>query len=665
MSSTRQGSSDHAQDRINITLSDHGASQTLICPRGITGTDLLSRAAETSAPAGKPSAPSPPFAMKVNGELKDLHTPLTQNATVEWLTFDTPEGREVYRHSSAHLLAQAVKRLFPGAKLAIGPPIEEGFYYDIDYERPFTPDDLVKLEAAINDVIQADLPITRHELPSAKAVEFFTKRGEPYKVELIRDFQVPTVSYYEQGDFIDLCEGPHLPSTGRMGSIKLLSVAGAYWRGDEKNPMLQRIYGTSFPTADALQAHLTRLEQLKQRDHRKLGRELDLFSIQETIGPGLILWHPKGAAIRQQIEAFWKRLHEEHGYQFVYTPHVARLDLWKTSGHVDFYRENMFPPMEIEGADYELKPMNCPFHLLIYQSHLRSYRDLPIRFAELGTVYRFERSGVLHGLLRVRGFTQDDAHIFCRPDQVEEEISRVLELTTTLLGAFGFHEYDIYLSTRPEHYVGTLEHWEAAQAALSTALTRRKLAYQIDPGEGVFYGPKIDIKVKDQFGRAWQCATVQVDFNLPERFKLAYRGEDSREHAPIMIHRALMGSLERFFGILIEHYGGAFPTWLAPVQAMVIPISEAQAAYADSIAERLRGRQIRVEIDRRNEKMGLKIRDAQLQKIPYMIVIGGREQEQQTVSLRLRSGEQIAALPIDALLDRLSREIAEHGPSTI
>jgi len=475
---------------------------------------------------------------------------------------------------------------------------------------------------------------------------------------------VPTVSYYEQGDFIDLCEGPHLPSTGQMGSVKLLSVAGAYWRGEEKNRMLQRIYGTSFPNADALQAHLSRLEQLKLRDHRKVGRELDLFSIQDTIGPGLILWHPKGAAIRQQIEAFWKTLHEEHGYQFVYTPHVARLDLWRTSGHVDFYRENMFPPMEIEGAEYELKPMNCPFHLLIYQSHLRSYRELPIRFAELGTVYRYERSGVLHGLMRVRGFTQDDAHIFCRADQVEEEISRVLELTTTLLGAFGFHESDIYLSTRPAHYVGTLEHWEAATTALSAALTRRKLAYQIDPGEGVFYGPKIDIKVKDHFGRAWQCATVQVDFNLPERFGLAYRGEDSREHAPIMIHRALMGSLERFFGILIEHYGGAFPTWLAPVQAVVIPIGEAHAGYAELVEGRLRSRQIRVEVDRRNEKMGLKIRDAQLQKVPYMIIVGGREQEQHTVSLRLRSGEQIAALNVDELVDRLTREIAERRSST-
>jgi len=661
MSSTRQRSSQHAQDQIRITISNRRMPQTLTCPRGITGDELLSRAA---APEGSSSTPFAPFAMKVDGRPMDLHASLQHDATVEWLTFDTPDGKEVYRHSSAHILAQAVKRLFPGAKLAIGPPIEDGFYYDIEYERPFTPDDLAKLESVIVEIIKADLPIARHEIPSTEAEQLFTTRREPYKVELIRDFQVPTVSYYEQGDFIDLCEGPHLPSTGRMGAVKLLSVAGAYWRGDEKNRMLQRIYGTSFPTADALQTHLTRLEQLKQRDHRKLGRELDLFSIQETVGPGLILWHPKGAAVRQQIEAFWKRLHEEHGYQFVYTPHVARLDLWKTSGHVDFYRDNMFPSMEIEGAEYELKPMNCPFHLLIYQSHLRSYRDLPIRFTELGTVYRYERSGVLHGLLRVRGFTQDDAHIFCRADQVEGEISRVLELTTTLLGAFGFHDYDIYLSTRPAQYVGTLEHWEAATAALSAALTHRKLAYQVDPGEGVFYGPKIDIKVKDQFGRAWQCATVQVDFNLPERFGLAFRGEDSQEHAPIMIHRALMGSLERFFGILIEHYGGAFPTWLAPVQAVVIPVGDTHAPYAETVAGRLRDGRIRVVVDRRNEKMGLKIREAQLQKIPYMIVVGGREQEQQTVSLRLRSGEQIASLPIDALLDRLTREIEQRGPAT-
>ena len=663
MPSTRQRASDHAQDQISITLDDHRAPQTLTCPRGITGDDLLSRATGSTAGATS-STPFAPFAMKVNGELKDLHTPLVQDASVAWLTFDSPEGKEVYRHSSAHLLAQAVKRLFPGAKLAIGPPIEDGFYYDIDYERPFTPDDLAKLEKVMAEIIQADLPIKRHELPSDKASQLFTDRQEPYKAELIRDFHVPTVSYYEQGDFIDLCEGPHLPSTGRMGAVKLLSVAGAYWRGDEKNRMLQRIYGTSFPTADALQAHLTRLEQLKQRDHRKVGRELDLFSIQETIGPGLILWHPKGAAIRQQIEAFWRELHEKHDYQFVYTPHVARLDLWKTSGHVDFYRENMFPPMEIEGADYELKPMNCPFHLLIYQNHLRSYRDLPIRLAELGTVYRFERSGVLHGLLRVRGFTQDDAHIFCRTEQVQEEIGRVLQLTKTLLGTFGFRDYDIYLSTRPERYVGEIEHWESATSALETALKQEGLAYAVDPGEGVFYGPKIDIKVKDQFGRSWQCATIQVDFNLPERFALTFRDEDSRERRPVMIHRALMGSMERFFGILIEHYGGAFPTWLAPVQAMVIPISEGQAAYAESIADRLRARQIRVEIDRRNEKMGAKIRDAQLQKIPYMIVVGGREQEQQTVSLRLRSGEQIAALSIEALINRLASDIAERRSST-
>ncbi len=601
--------------------------------------------------------------MNVNGQLKDLDAPLPDGAAVEWLTFDSPDGKEVYRHSSSHLLAQAVKQLYPSAKLAIGPPIEEGFYYDIDYDRPFTPEDLAKLESTLAELIKADLPIHRHEVSCAEAAELFSKRQEPYKVELIQEFGVPTVSYYRQGDFVDLCEGPHLPSTGRIGAIKLLSVAGAYWRGDEHNRMLQRIYGTSFPTADALKLHLERLEQLKQRDHRKLGRELDLFSISEKIGPGLVLWHPKGAIVRQEIEEFWRELHREHGYQFVYSPHVARLDLWKTSGHVDFYRENMFPPMKIEGTDYELKPMNCPFHLLIYQSHLHSYRELPIRLAELGTVYRYERSGVLHGLLRVRGFTQDDAHIFCRPDQTEEEISRVLQLTTTLLGTFGFRDYDIYLSTRPAHYVGTVERWDAATAALSAALTRQGLSYAVDPGEGVFYGPKIDIKVKDQFGRAWQCATIQVDFNLPERFKLAFRGDDSRDQTPLMIHRALMGSLERFFGILIEHYGGAFPVWLAPVQAIIIPISTAHQPYAESVAARLRARHIRVEVDARNEKMGLKIRDAQLQKIPYMAIVGNKEQEHQTVSLRLRSGEQIADLTLDALAERMRDEIAHRRSS--
>ncbi len=681
MPSERERTPHSAQDRITITLNTPTGTETMECPTGITGEALLARAAESpnehngrrSPPVGRSGGsasvsthapPAAPFAMKVNGEPKDLQTPLLHDATVEWITFDSPDGKEIYRHSSSHLLAQAVKRLFPTAKLAIGPSIEEGFYYDIDYDRPFVPDDLTKLETTMTELIQANLPILRSEVSRAEAAALFTKRQEPYKVELISEFDVPIVSYYRQGDFIDLCEGPHLPTTGRIGTVKLLSVAGAYWRGSEKNRMLQRIYGTSFPTAEALQAHLDRLEQLKQRDHRKLGRELDLFSLQEATGPGLVLWHPKGAAIRQQIEEFWRVLHTTHGYQFVYTPHVARLDLWKTSGHVEFYRDNMFPPMEIEGIDYELKPMNCPFHLLIYQNRLRSYRDLPIRLAELGTVYRYERSGVLHGLLRVRGFTQDDAHIFCRPDQLEEEIVRVLQLTTELLGTFGFHEYDIYLSTRPDHYVGTLEHWEAATTALSTALTRQGLAYAVDPGEGVFYGPKIDLKVKDHFGRAWQCATIQVDFNLPERFALTYRGDDSHEHPPIMIHRALMGSLERFFGILIEHYGGAFPTWLAPVQAMLIPISAAQHGYAEALASTLRSAGVRVEIDQRNEKMGLKIRDAQLQKTPYMVIVGAREAERQTVSLRLRSGEQVADLSQQALIDRLREEITSRRSST-
>jgi len=574
------------------------------------------------------------------------------------------------------VMATAILRLWPDAQFAAGPPVEDGFYYDLEMKHRISPDDFAKIEEEMKKEIKANNTFERIEVGREEAQRdaksgrlggLAERPNNPSKFKLDLIQQIPEgekISYYKNGDFIDLCAGPHVMRTGNIGAFKLMSVAAAYYKGDEKGPQLQRIYGTAWFNKKDQDEYLTRLEEAKKRDHRKLGQELDLFSIQDTIGPGLILWHPKGAAIRQQIEAFWKTLHEEHGYQFVYTPHVARLDLWRTSGHVDFYRENMFPPMEIEGAEYELKPMNCPFHLLIYQSHLRSYRELPIRFAELGTVYRYERSGVLHGLMRVRGFTQDDAHIFCRADQVEEEISRVLELTTTLLGAFGFHEYDIYLSTRPAHYVGTLEHWEAATTALSAALTRRKLAYQIDPGEGVFYGPKIDIKVKDHFGRAWQCATVQVDFNLPERFGLAYRGEDSREHAPIMIHRALMGSLERFFGILIEHYGGAFPTWLAPVQAVVIPIGEAHAGYAELVEGRLRSRQIRVEVDRRNEKMGLKIRDAQLQKVPYMIIVGGREQEQHTVSLRLRSGEQIAALNVDELVDRLTREIAERRSST-
>ena len=470
------------------------------------------------------------------------------------------------------------------------------------------------------------------------------------------------MSLYRQGDFVDLCEGPHLPTTAAVAHFKLMTIAGAYWRGDEKNKMLQRIYGTSFPTKDALEAHLARLEEAKRRDHRKIGRELDLFSMTDEVGAGLVLWHPKGARIRRTIEDYWRAEHDRAGYDLVFSPHVAKLDLWRRSGHVDFYRENMFAPMDVEGVEYELKPMNCPFHIMVYKSHPRSYRDLPLRFAELGTVYRFERSGVLHGLMRVRGFTQDDAHLFCRPDQLQPEITKVLDFITAMLTAFGFPEYDVYLSTRPEKYVGALASWDLATSALQGALEAKGLRYEVDPGEGVFYGPKIDIKIKDILKRSWQCATVQVDFNFPDRFGLRYVGEDGKEHQPIMIHRALLGSLERFLGVLIEHYGGAFPTWLAPTPAIVLPIADRVHPYAHEVVRALRDHGVRAELDARNEKVGLKIREAQLAKIPYMLVVGDREAAAGTVSVRRRDGQEIPAQPIDAVAAQIRNEILNREP---
>ena len=559
-------------------------------------------------------------------------------------------------------MAQAVKRLFPGAKLAIGPAIEDGFYYDFEFDRALTPDDLEKIEATMRELARAAQPIERQDLPKADAVRFFRERGEPYKVEIIEGIPDPTVSLYRQGDFVDLCEGPHLPTTAAVAHFKLMTIAGAYWRGDEHNKMLQRIYGTSFPTKDALEAHLARLEEAKRRDHRKIGRELDLFSMTDEVGAGLVLWHPKGARIRRTIEDYWRAEHDRAGYDLVFSPHVAKLDLWRRSGHVDFYRENMFAPMDVEGVEYELKPMNCPFHIMVYKSHPRSYRDLPLRFAELGTVYRFERSGVLHGLMRVRGFTQDDAHLFCRPDQLQPEITKVLDFITAMLTAFGFPEYDVYLSTRPEKYVGALASWDLATSALQGALEAKGLRYEVDPGEGVFYGPKIDIKIKDILKRSWQCATVQVDFNFPDRFGLRYVGEDGKEHQPIMIHRALLGSLERFLGVLIEHYGGAFPTWLAPTPAVVLPIADRVHPYAHEVVRALRDHGVRAELDARNEKVGLKIREAQLAKIPYMLVVGDREAAAGTVSVRRRDGQEIPAQPIDAVAAQIRNEILNREP---
>ena len=597
------------------------------------------------------------LAAKVDGSVVDLSSPLSGSSVVEPLRFDSAEGREVYRHSSTHLMAQAVKELFPSAQLTIGPALEDSFYYDFAFERPFTPEDLQRIEERAAEIIKRNLAITRREFSKQDAIDFFKARGEHYKVELIQGFpDGEPITAYTQGDFVDLCRGPHLPATGVIGAIKLLTTGGAYWRGDERNPMLQRIYGTSFPTQAEVDAYLARLEEIKRRDHRKVGKELDLISIQDEIGPGLVLWHPKGAAVRLLIENFWREQHVRDGYQLVYSPHTARLDLWKTSGHLDYYRENMFPSMKLEGSEYQLKPMNCPYHIMIYQSHLRSYRDLPIRYGELGTVYRYERTGVLHGLMRVRGFTQDDAHLFCRPDQMEHEVSRVLDFTFFVLQTFGFHQFEVFLSTRPKESVGGEEHWTLATSALEAALKSRNISFHLDPGGGAFYGPKIDIKIKDALGRSWQCSTVQVDFNNPERFELSYIGEDGKAHRPIMIHRALMGSIERFFGILIEHYGGAFPTWLAPVQAVVMTITDHQHDYAAAVVAQLKAAGFRAEMDLRNEKIGFKIREAEKAKVPFMLVAGNREMQDGTLSVRGRSGSNVGNKTVAEVLDLLRAE---------
>lgn len=576
---------------------------------------------------------------------------------MEAITLDTAEGIDIYRHGVSHIMAHAVKDIFPDAKIAIGPSIEDGFYYDFDVERPFSTEDLEKIEKRMSDIIREDRPFVRREMPRDEAIRLFEEMDEPYKVELIREIEDEEVSAYEEGGFVDLCRGPHLPSTGYVKAFKLMSVAGAYWKGSEKNKMLQRIYGTAFASEKELKKYLNFLEEVKKRDHRRLGKDLDLFSIQEEVGPGLILWHPKGAIIRKTMEDFWRDEHIRADYGMLFSPHMAKLHLWEKSGHWDFYRDNMYSPMEIDDVQYEIKPMNCPFHIAVYKSSMKSYREFPIRYAELGTVYRYEKSGVLHGLLRVRGFTQDDAHIFCREDQIEDEILNVLDFTIFVLGTFGFDSYAIYLSTRPEKYVGSLESWEKATSALKTALETKNLEYSVDPGEGVFYGPKIDIKVKDSLGRQWQCSTIQVDFNLPERFDVSYRGTDGGEHRPIMIHRALMGSIERFFGILVEHYSGAFPLWLSPVQISVLTIAERHRGFAEDLLQYLKDNAIRVEGDFGNEKIGYKIRQSTISKVPYSVIIGDKEAESGKVTVRRRNGENLAPLTKEALLSMLKEEI--------
>ena len=593
----------------------------------------------------------------VDGQIVDFWHRLEGDCDLLPVKSNTEASLGLLRHTTAHVLAEAVQSLFPEARVTIGPVIENGFYYDFDFERGFTPEDLENIEAKMLEVIKKNRPLVRKSVTREEAVATFSGIKENYKVEIINDLpEGEEITIYDQTDWYDLCRGPHLPSTGLIKAFKLTSSAGAYWRGNENNPMLQRIYGTAFWDKKDLRKYLRDLEEAKKRDHRKLGRELDLFSVNDEIGPGLILWHPKGAKIRSVIEDFWKKEHVSRGYELLYTPHMAKLDLWRTSGHVDFYSENMFSCMEVENSDYQVKPMNCPFHILIYKSKTRSYRDLPIRWAEIGTVYRYERSGVLHGLLRVRGFSQDDAHIFCRPDQIREEVSGVLRLTLDFLKTFGFDDYEIFLSTRPEKFVGSEENWERSIVAIEQALSDVGLPYGVDTGGGAFYGPKIDLKIKDVIGRAWQCSTIQVDFNLPERFEMEFVGEDNARHTPIMIHRAIFGSIERFFGILIEHYGGAFPLWLSPEQVRVASVGQNQAEYCEEVCAELRRRGIRVGSDLRNEKLGYKVREAQVMKIPYLLVVGDKEVETGTVAPRKYGGGAMEALPVDDFIEIIAGE---------
>ena len=597
------------------------------------------------------------IAVRSNGRLLELTAPLSEDTVLEPVPVSSEAGLEILRHSTAHIMALAVRELYGDqVKVAIGPAIEDGFYYDFDRDKPFSPDDFAEIEAKMAEIVAARLPFVREEMSRDEAIRFFSGLGERYKVELLQDMDVDRVSLYGHGSFVDLCRGPHVPDASWLKVFKLLRVAGSYWRGDEKREMLTRIYGTAFADKKELQQYLTRLEEARKRDHRKLGKQLGLFTIQDQIGPGLILWQPRGALLRRLLEDYWKDEHYRNGYQLLYTPHIARQDLWKTSGHLDFYSENMYTAMEIDEVLYQLKPMNCPFHIGVYNADKHSYREFPIRWCELGTVYRYERTGALHGLMRVRGFTQDDAHIFCRPDQLEEEIFNIIDLNLHVLSTFGFDQYEVYLSTRPEKSVGSDEHWEMATQALKLALEKKSLQYQLDPGEGVFYGPKIDIKIKDQLGRSWQCSTIQVDFNLPERFAMTYTGDDGGEHRPIMIHRALMGSLERFIGVLIEHYAGAFPLWLAPEQARVMNITDAQADYCDDVYARLRALGVRVEKDVRNEKLNYKIREAQLMKVPYMLIVGDREKEDGTVTVRKKDGQNLPAMTPEAFCDLVRDE---------
>ncbi|HEV2022289.1 MAG TPA: threonine--tRNA ligase [Terriglobales bacterium] len=645
-------------ETIKIKLPDGSVKDV---PRGTTALEVAKSIGPQLAEAA--------LVARTNGDLIDLTKPLEKDTELRILTSKDPEALEVFRHSSAHLLAAAVLELFPETKLGHGPPTADGFFYDFYREAKFTPEDLEKLENKMGELVAQDIPYAREWLPRGEGLEKFKGEGDFMKCHFIEQFTAPDekISIYRTGKFTDFCRGPHIPSTGRIQAFKLLSVAGAYWLGDEKNPQLQRIYGTSFYSKKELDAYLHRLEESKKRDHRVLGKQLDLFSIQELAGPGLIFWHPKGGIIRKTMEDWLREEYLKRGYSLVYTPHVSRVDLWKISGHEGYYAQNMFSSMELDDANYRVKPMNCPGHILIYKDALRSYRDLPVRLGELGTVYRYERSGVMHGLLRVRGFTQDDAHIFCTPQQIEDEIVGCIEFAQAVLETYGFTEYTAELSVWDQKdrksYAGTDENWALAIGSLEKALKRANIPYKTMPGEAVFYGPKIDIKLVDAIGRPWQLSTVQFDFTLPERFKLEYVAEDGTRKQPLMVHRALYGSIERFFGVLIEHYAGAFPVWLAPVQAVVIPISERHADYGNQIAAQLKAAGVRVEVDARNEKMNAKIREHAMQKVPYLLVVGDKEAANGHVNVRTRGQEKTEDLLAAEFVEKIRKHIAEKSTS--
>ncbi len=637
-------------ETIQITLPD-GAKREV--PKGTTPAEIAKQISNRLAKEA--------LVARTNGDLIDLSRPLDHDTTLAILTAKDPDAVQVFRHSAAHLLAAAVLELYPNVKLGIGPSIEHGFFYEFLRPEPFTQEELEKIEAKMHEIAARDVPNERRLLPKPEAIKLYQENGQNFKCELVEEKAIePMVSFYATGKFLDFCRGPHIPSTGRIKAFKLMNVAGAYWKGQEANPQMQRIYGACFVEKSELDDYLHKLEEAKRRDHRKLGAELDLFSIQDEGGPGLIFWHPKGGLVRKMIEDWLRDELLKRGYDLVYTPHIMRLELWETSGHTGFYRDSMFGPIEVEKSEYQLKPMNCPGHILIYKSKLRSYRELPLRFAELGTVYRYERSGVLHGLLRVRGFTQDDAHIFCMPSQIESEIEACMEFAFAVMKKFGFDKFEVELSdwdpSHPENYSGRAEGWERSSSALKTTLERMKIPYKRIVGEGAFYGPKIDVKLIDAIGRPWQLTTVQFDFNLPERFHLEYVGEDGARHQPLMVHRALLGSVERFFGMLVEHYAGAFPLWLAPVQVNVLPLSEKLAVYADEVTKKLKEAGFRVHLDNRNEKLQAKIRDAQMEKVPYMLVLGGKEAEAGTVAVRHRTKGDLGARGLEEFMGDLKKE---------